>query len=230
MPGTAEHPTVTSIDLGIANAHLIYGERPILVDTGPADAQDKLNRALGELGIQRGALSLVVLTHGHADHAGNGAFLREAFRAPIALGLGDTRITADGRNPPLRATSIFARIIRPFVDDPFPPYRPDLEVETSIDLRPYGAVGQIIAMPGHTAGSAVVVLGSGDAFVGDLFAGGYLGGALFPGSPGTHYFHDEQAAAEARVCEVIRMGAKRLYLGHGGPVTADAARARFCAP
>ena len=66
----------------------------------------------------------------------------------------------------------------------------------------------------------MLLLGDGDAFMGDLLLGGYLGGAMFSCSPGTHYYHDDRPAAEAQICVVIRAGARHLYLGHGGPVSA----------
>jgi glyoxylase-like metal-dependent hydrolase (beta-lactamase superfamily II) len=119
-------------------------------------------------------------------------------------------------------------MIRPFVDRSFPPYTPDIAVSQRIDLRPYGVEGQIVPTPGHTPGSQVVLLDDGDAFVGDLLLGGYFGGAMSPNKPGRHYYHDDVLAAEAQICFVIRSGAHRLYLGHGGPVAAADAWKEFC--
>ena len=51
---------------------------------------------------------------------------------------------------------------------------------------------------------------------------------MFSSSPGTHYYHDDRPAAEAQICVAIRAGARHLYLGHGGPVSAEDAWKKFC--
>ena len=48
------------------------------------------------------------------------------------------------------------------------------------------------------------------------------------GTPGTHYYHDDQTEAETHICFVIRSGGRRLFVGHGGPITAEDAWKRFC--
>jgi hydroxyacylglutathione hydrolase len=228
-PATPERPRVQMLDLGIANAYVIYGRRPILFDSGTAGESSTLAKDLDRLAIKPGDLALIVLSHGHADHAGGAGTVRERWHAPIVVGAGDVEMLHNGRNRTLKPMSFTARLLRPFIDRTFPPYNPDIQVTAPIDLKPYGIDGRILPMPGHTPGSQVLLLGDGDAFVGDLLLGGYLGGAMFASSPGTHYYHDDRAAAEAEICVVIRDGAKRLYLGHGGPVTAADAWKKFCA-
>jgi glyoxylase-like metal-dependent hydrolase (beta-lactamase superfamily II) len=227
-PGTPQRPHIQQLELGIANAYVVYGARPILVDTGTAGEGDGLAEKLGELGIKPGALALIVLTHGHGDHGGSAERIHKEWRAPIAVGAGDVAMLHDGHNRTLRPSSMTARMLRPFVDRSFPPYAPEIIVTGPIDLRPYGLAGRIIPTPGHTPGSQVVLLDDGDALVGDLLLGGYLGGAIAPGQPGTHYFHDDRLQAETQICFVIRQGARRLFVGHGGPIAAEAAWEKFC--
>jgi len=227
-PATPEKPNVQMLDLGIANAYVIYGRRPILFDSGTSDESGKLTKDLDRLAIKPGDLALIVLSHGHADHAGGAGIVRDRWHAPIVVGKDDVEMLHNGRNRKLQPMSFTARLLRPFIDATFKPYNPDIEVTAPIDLGPYGITGRIIPAPGHTPGSQVLLLADGDAFMGDLLLGGYLGGAMFSSSPGTHYYHDDRAAAEAQICVVIRAGAKRLYLGHGGPVSADDAWKRFC--
>jgi len=228
-PATPEKPRVQMLDLGIANAYVIYGRRPILFDSGTEDESKTLTKDLDRLGIKPGDLALIVLSHGHADHAGGAGIVRDRWHAPIAVGKSDVEMLHNGRNRKLQPMSFTARLLRPFVDATFKPYNPDIEVTAPIDLAPYGIAGRVLPTPGHTPGSQVLLLGDGDAFVGDLLLGGYLGGAMFASSPGTHYFYDDRAAAEAQICVVIRDGARRLYLGHGGPVSAEDAWKKFCA-
>jgi hydroxyacylglutathione hydrolase len=228
-PAAPEQPHVQAMDLGIANAYVVYGRRPILIDTGTAGEAATLVKNLDRLGIRRGDLALIVLTHGHGDHGGGGKRIHDDWHAPVAAGKGDVEMMRAGHNRTLHPTSITARLLRPFVDKDFPPYAPDIVVTAPIDLRPYGIAGRIIPAPGHTPGSQVVLLDDGEAFVGDLMLGGYLGGAMFASAPGTHYYHDDRAQAEAQICVLIKSGGRRLYLGHGGPVTAQAAWQEFCA-
>jgi glyoxylase-like metal-dependent hydrolase (beta-lactamase superfamily II) len=228
VPVGPERPRVEKLELSIANAYVVYGRRPILIDTGTAGDGDRVVEALGELGIKKGELALVVLTHGHADHAGAGKRIHDDLGAPIAAGQGDVEMLRNGRNRTLHPMSFTARLLRPFVDRTFPPYTPDIVVTAPIDLRPYGVDGRIIPTPGHTPGSQVVLLDDGDAFVGDLMLGGYLGGAMAASSPGRHYYHDDPIAAEAQICFVIRNGGRRLYIGHGGPIAAEDAWKEFC--
>ena len=228
-PASPARPRVQALDLGIANAYVVYGRRPILIDSGTADEAPRLVKDLDGLGIRRGELALIVLTHGHADHGGGAKRIHDDWHAPIVAGAGDVAMLQSGHNRPLKPMSVTARLLRPFVDKSFIPYTPDIVASGPIDLRPYGVDARIIPAPGHTPGSQVVLLDDGDAFMGDLLLGGYLGGAMFAGSPGTHYFHDDRAHAEAQICVVIKSGARRLYLGHGGPVAAQAAWKEFCA-
>lgn len=88
-----------------------------------------------------------------------------------------------------------------------------------VNLAPWGIDGEVIAMPGHTAGSLVVRLSNQAAFVGDMILGGSLGGALSPHSPGEHYFHADQPQNRRNIAELVKQGVETFYLGHGGPVT-----------
>ena len=62
---------------GIMAAHLLPGEKPALVDTGPANTADTVISALSALGITR--LDSIVLTHVHFDHAGGAGRLAERY-------------------------------------------------------------------------------------------------------------------------------------------------------
>ena len=64
------HTGTLTWKLKVANAHLLTGRRPVLIDTGPANARALLAQRLARAGIAPGDLGAVLLTHGHADHAG----------------------------------------------------------------------------------------------------------------------------------------------------------------
>ena len=54
----------------VSNAYLFLGTRIALVDCGSEESQRDLLEALRQLEIKRERISLVVLTHEHAGHAG----------------------------------------------------------------------------------------------------------------------------------------------------------------
>ena len=61
-----------------SNAYLFLGTRIALVDSGSEESQRDLLAALRQLEIKRERISLVVLTHEHAGHAGGAAAFPDA--------------------------------------------------------------------------------------------------------------------------------------------------------
>ena len=58
--------------------------RRFLIDTGYPLERRALLRHLARAGVRgRGDLTAILLTHGHSDHAGNAAFLRERFAVDV---------------------------------------------------------------------------------------------------------------------------------------------------
>ncbi len=216
-----ESPTIHRIDTGIANVYLVNGERPILIDTSAPDRRDRVLQALQSLGVEPKSLALVVVTHGHADHAGNAGHFQSVYGVRVAGGRGDLDKFQAGRTDLSRAVSIgvMARLVRPMSDNPYEPFTPDLIVEQPVDLAPFGVPGRILPLPGHTPGSLVVAVG-GHLFVGDLVRGG----VLFPESPTEHFFHEDRAKAAAQLRTVLAEPYTQLLPGHFGPIAGEAAR------
>lgn len=90
-------------------------------------------------------------------------------------------------------------------------------------LDELGVAGVVLHTPGHTPGSISVVLDSGDAIVGDLLMGGYLGGAILPTRPAFHYFAADLPGVMVSLDRVLAAASGRLFVGHGGPVPHAAA-------
>jgi glyoxylase-like metal-dependent hydrolase (beta-lactamase superfamily II) len=204
--------------LSLSNAYLIKSSHPVLIDTGAPKDMEALRTGLESVGVKLSDLSLVVLTHGHADHAGLAAELRATTGAKVALGRADAAMASAGRNDTLKPTSLVAKLLRPFIDVPYTPFEPDIYVSEDFDLTPFGVKGRVTYLPGHTAGSTVIFLQDRSAFVGDMILGGSLGGAIFPGSPGEHYYHAERETNLKNIAAVVGLGVEKFYLGHGGPV------------
>ena len=219
-PARADMPTrIERVRLRWSNVYLLRRAGALaLVDTGSPIDRDKLFDALVAANAHPRDLRLVILTHAHADHAGLARWL-QLYGAKVVLGVGDVAMAEAGENLPLRSTSLFASTIAPMFMFPFDPFRPDIAVDTELDLAPYGFPDvRVIQMPGHTAGSLVVLVGKKDALVGDMVLGGWFGGALRPHSAGEHYYQADRQANRRNVARVLALGVERFYPGHGGPI------------
>lgn len=218
---------IVPIRLSISNAYLVKGQRPVLIDTGcPAD-HAKLVSVLTREGVAAGDLALILHTHGHRDHAGGTYQLKQMTRAPTAVHPGDADMLHKGANRPLIPTNWTGRLIRPFVDKPFPALQPDLLLEDGMDLKPYGIGGRVITTPGHTNGSVSILLEEGRAVAGDLLIGGYLGGLFAGHIPGYPYFAEDMEALRLSIKKLVAYAPSKLYVGHGGPLEVQAITDRF---
>jgi glyoxylase-like metal-dependent hydrolase (beta-lactamase superfamily II) len=219
-PGGA---AIVRVPLRLSNVHVVTTSPPVLIDSGTIGDMGDLEKALSDYGVRKSELGLVVVTHGHADHAGLAFDLRRTTNAKIMLGAGDLDLARLGHNDELRPTGLTARLLKPFITDVYPAFTPDVVVRIGqpVDLVPWGLDGKAIALPGHTAGSIVVVLSDHSAFVGDMIAGGVLGGQLAASSPVEHYYQADREQNRRNIKTLLDMGIQKFYLGHGGPVTRE---------
>lgn len=216
--------TITRIKLPLANAYLVQGKRPILVDTGAPGDADRIVAALRQAGVAPEELGLILLTHGHGDHVGAANELAALSGAPIALHRADDAMARSGRNVLGTLTGWEARMITPFVDKPFPPVAATHLIDAEMDLHPFGVDGRVVPTPGHTPGSVSLLLPDGDIIAGDLLMGGRLGGAVLAKRPQLHYFVADFAQLYASLDRVLTGKPRRLLVGHGGPLAAEDVR------
>lgn len=228
QPGSA----VVPIAVGVSNAYLVLGERVAMVDPGPPGHADDLERALTSQNLTWADVSIIVLTHGHADHAGAASEAASRSGAMVVAGEGDLGMLAAGDHGTLTPMGAEAAMIRPFLPSTYTPVEPDIALapesgRASLDLRRWGVDAEVILTPGHTPGSLAVLVGESEAIVGDAFRGGAMGGRFRPHTPHRHYFHEDPERAEAVVGALLQRGVTRFYIGHGGPISAEAASHRF---
>ena len=180
-----------------SNAYLFLGKRLALVDCGSEESQRPLLEALRQLEIKRERISLVVLTHEHAGHAGGAA----AF--PDALLVAHTLAAAKLRHGEEPLTKL--RVAR----------APDVELSDGGAIRIGGFSFDVLHMPGHTSGSICLYERSRALIVtGDtVLARGTLPVVTQSGSSGEHVESLERLAS---------LRARLLLPGHG-PLSDDPA-------
>jgi glyoxylase-like metal-dependent hydrolase (beta-lactamase superfamily II) len=234
-PGWLEHPGSTSITaasgravtmirvvpirLRWSNAYLLIGEAAaILVDTGTAGEIERLVAAIESQGVSPGDIVWILHTHGHPDHCGNTAEFQARYRTQTAIHRLDEEIARRPESIRLRPTGIAGYILAKIATLPLSPFVPDVLLERDDELDRFGLPGMVLHTPGHTPGSLSVLINQHDAIAGDLLMGGLFAGKLFLTRPRQHYFADDPAQVRSSVQRLLGMGAKRLYVGHGGPL------------
>jgi len=214
---TKEGFPIVRIPLRLSSVYLIEAKRPVLIDSGTVGDMADLDQALKDQGVWLSQAALVVLTHGHADHAGLAADIRAKSGAEIWLGEGDLPLARAGHSGDLAATGAVAQGLKPFITTVYEDFEPDVAVRAPMSLAPYGIDGEVLPMPGHTKGSLVVVLGNQTAFVGDMMMGG-LGGLVFADRPAEHLYEADREANRKNIERLVKRGVVTFYLGHGGPL------------
>ncbi|HVT73323.1 MAG TPA: MBL fold metallo-hydrolase [Lacunisphaera sp.] len=200
------------IKCAVSNAYLLLGERPVLVDTGaPGDLQ-RILATLQASGVEPKQLGLILLTHGHSNHAGGAAELRRRSGANIALHVGDRPLAAQGGNGVMAAQGALGRLVRPFVDEQYEPFEPDLAFRAGFPLEPYGIPAKVVITPGHTPGSVSVVLASGEAIIGDVLRGSMV----WPNRASPHFFCNDPELNARSLLRLSREGLLRCHPGMFG--------------
>lgn len=149
----------------------------------------------------------IVATHGHGDHVGGVAALRDATGAPFCINAADAEMATHAGEPSELGIAY---------DDNAP--TPDRALAEGDVLTVGTATFTVMQTPGHTPGGIVLVGGGsaqGVAFVGDT---------LFPGSHGrTDLAGGDEAAIMA---SLVRMGRElapttHVLCGHGPATTME---------
>ncbi|WP_030442942.1 MBL fold metallo-hydrolase [Actinoplanes subtropicus] len=159
------------LDSGPGQAYLLRrGRQVVLVDTGIAGQGDAIAAALLDWGLDRGALTHVLLTHWHPDHVGSAAELASwpavqvwAHHADAPIIRGDK----DGSLPALTHSEegFYAKIAGSI--PAAPTCRVDRELGDDEDLPALHA--RVLSTPGHTDGSiALLFTEAGVLFTGDV--------------------------------------------------------------
>ena len=206
-----------------SNIHILRsGEDLILVDSGLESTAAEADASIRSLGLDPSRVKAVVLTHGHADHAGGALYFRERYGATIVVGAGDHGLLAAGKSDHLCPTGDIAKgRLEEDIAVTFTPFEADLEVdeEQTLGALVEGLVEpvagcRVVPVAGHTEGTIALICGDA-AFVGDIFRGAIVGS-----SAETHFYmcdlEDNRRDIEALLADNPKVAT--FFPGHFGPV------------
>lgn len=202
---------IERIRCGNVNAFLISrGENAVLVDTGQRKYRQKVLDACRPYKTR-----LLVLTHGHIDHAENAAFLSEALDIPAAMHPADLPLLADNLSQPLSAgtlpgKAVLAASVSLMKKTSLRPFSPALLLKEGDSLEEYGISAKIWEVPGHTDGSIAIDVAGEALIVGDA-----LMNLFYPTA--SMLYHDREKMEES--ARRLRGAPGRIiYFGHGKPL------------
>ena len=212
--------TAVSFPRAVVTAYVVEADVPTLIDTGTPGGADRLLRACCRRGIDPAGIGRILLTHRHADHAGNAAELARVTGAVVHVSPGDAPYVAERREQPRpQVATRLGRVMIPYVKRALPWTLEPTAVEPTLTGGATVGPFRVIATPGHTAGHVSLLWEErGVLFTGDAAAN--LTGV------GPHPAADDPEAARRSFAELARMAFAAALFGHGRPVTSGA-DARF---
>jgi len=196
------------------NSYLIETETGyFLIDTGIKKKRDQLEREIQEAGCRPGDLKLIIITHGHIDHVGNAAYLRDRYEAKMAMHRGDSGMVESGDMFVDTRGGVMIGLVGALMKilglSDYERYTPDIYLEDGQDLSTYGLDAAVIHTPGHSEGSICVHTAEGDLFCGDLFNN--------TKKPEKASLIQDPDKLEASVEKLRALEFKTVYPGHGKP-------------
>nr|PZN87725.1 MAG: hypothetical protein DIU57_01770 [Pseudomonadota bacterium] len=171
----------------------------------PGGDLDRVQAAIAKAGM---TVEKIILTHGHIDHAGGAADLRDALGVPIEGPHEADRFLLDGLEEQGRVYGMKARAVAP-----------DRWLKEGDTVEVAGHRFSVLHCPGHSPGSVVLYNSSQRfALVGDVIFRGSIGRTDFP-------YGDHDALITAIKTKLLPLGDDVAFIcGHGPTSTFGAER------
>ena len=215
---------ISSIALGEGSCHVMKDQGVIIIDTGRPNKGKEFIKGLEKVSIKPKEVNLIVLSHGHWDHIGSTAEIKELTGAKVAMHRKEQEWLEKGLKPMPPGVTRWGKFLSwaitafmiPFVH--IPPTEVDLVLDDEgLSLTDYGVAGKIIYTPGHSSGSVSVLLESGEVFVGDLA----MNKLPLRRKPGLPIFAEDLDKVQESWKILLEQGVKTVYPAHGEPFSAD---------
>jgi len=190
----------------MSNCYIVWDEKVkqgAIID--PGDDADNILKVVKELGVE---IKYILATHGHFDHVGGVASLRQNLNAEFLAHEKDFFFIEDGKNAANRWN----------VDIEQPP-KPDRFIEDGEKIKVGGFELEVLHTPGHSPG--------GISFLNDRMV--FCGDTLFQGNIGRTDFRQgsfEELANSIKTKLYTLPDDTICYTGHG-PVTTIGDEKRF---
>jgi glyoxylase-like metal-dependent hydrolase (beta-lactamase superfamily II) len=203
--------------------HVLVDETgAVLLDTGfPGDAR-RIRCVLAGLGLGPADVRAILLTHGHIDHAGSVAELKEWTGAPVYAHPLEQR-HLDGTYPYAgfaRVTQALEAAGRAITN--YRPVRIDRPIHDADELPFWGGL-RVVYLPGHTVGHCGFYSEKHDLlFSGDLWARFMMRTQASP-----RIFTDDPTQVPASLRKARALDARWIIPGHYDLPNATRLRARF---
>ena len=212
---------IVRVPLGRANAYFVIGEaHALLIDTGEKRNEQKIIRALGDLGLSPSDIRLIILTHTHYDHCGSLKALKDMTGATVIAHHKEAACLRDGyggfpkgSNRLTQAVSFVGRTMGRRMGA-YDPVSADILISERFGLEEYGIEGYLLPTPGHTSGSISVIVRNRDAVVGDTLFNIFKKSVFPP-------FADDQEELLRSWGKLYDTGCQTFYPGHGSPFGID---------
>lgn len=204
--------------------HLLEaGDASVMIDTGMVGEPFLIRRLVRKLGLKPDSIKAILLTHGHLDHAGNLAWLKDWTGAQV-FAHADEQLHINGTYPYRGITKWCGRLeaagrwgfgYQPAVIDAF--------LADDQELSFWGGL-RVIHLPGHTRGHCGFYSAKHDLlFSGDMFASYFFNTHKPPGilNSAPEYF----AASVEKIC---KLAPRWIVPGHYDFLDGALHRRRFC--
>ena len=198
---------ITKIQAG-SNCYIVTQDKQsVLVDTGVKGFEDKILKQ-----CEGKAIKLIVLTHGHIDHMQNAVYLSRKLQVPIAMHEKDIPLLEDNLCREMKSRGFLGNIVRFFSEmsaksAKTEKFEPDILLKEGDNLCEFGVDAEVIELPGHTAGSIGLKVGTDALLAGDALM------HMVKAGPALLYEEYEQMLQSVQ--KIQNMGNIKIYFGHG---------------